>query len=539
MICYRNYGDDMEKIRILLECLKKEKGYSEEVKQLQKSAKAKTEKRLPILEDLWPDMMHIRDMHFQILSWLQNLDQELYEVLAAREQELLQAIYDVFTSFMAPQSMDFCGVDLAKYKNKIEKTSTKQFEKGRAWVKQTEMCVDWAKEYFCQAACHGNKKAMYWMAMLESFQGNDAEAIRWCAYGAALGNTACQEMLAMAYERGAWGLESSFDKAVLWYKEIIRYEHRENCRYDIRCHLLKAWYKQEKWRSHRKEINAYLEDIDIHKYKESCPDTCHELFLVLGDAYAAGDTEILPKDMQMACQEYIAAAECGSEEGMIKASEYMLRGYGELEEVSELILNYLHRAAEMGYLKAEIKLGEVYFYGAAGIGIPENKAKAVQHYLKVAGLGSDAGDYELGECYFLGEGVEQSYERAISLFKKVMERREQNAKLAKSYERLAECYENGLGVEVSERLASIYKIKAEAIWRILNPPPPPPPEPKPEPEPKPPPPPEPSPPGPGPKPEPPEPESEQEPTVGKGTGCLVGIVVMVAVIVMVFMSKSS
>ena len=431
-------------------------------------------------------MVLIDDIHAQIRNELHKLDKEIYTYLAEREQEVLQAIYDVFTSFMAPQSMDFRGVDLANYKNKIEKTSIEQLNKGRSLLEKGESYADKAKGYLCQAACHGNKEAMYWMAMLESFQGNDAEAIRWCAYGAALGHAACQEMLAQAYERGDWGLEPSFAKAVLWYKEIIRYEHRGNCRYDIRCHLLKAWYERQEWPLHADEINAYFKDIDVFKYKRSYPNTCHELFLVLGDAYAAGDTGILPKNMHEACQQYINAAECGSAEGMIKASEYMLKGYGEIEDASELILNYLNRAAEKGYLEAEKMLGDVYFYGAAGI--EKDKEKAVQHYQKVAELGGETEplpengkgkkgrktgsitgfSYELGECYFLGEGVEQSYEMAISLFKKVVERREQNAALAKSYERLAECYEKGLGTETSDRLVNKYRMLAEATWENLK-----------------------------------------------------------------------
>ena len=64
------------------------------------------------------------------------------------------------------------------------------------------------------------------------------------------------------------------------------------------------------------------------------------------------------------------------------------------------------RAAEQGFAEAQYELGECYYYGN---GIDENETEAVKWYQKAAEQGDTDAQFALGKCYFYGNGIEENY----------------------------------------------------------------------------------------------------------------------------------
>lgn len=65
--------------------------------------------------------------------------------------------------------------------------------------------------------------------------------------------------------------------------------------------------------------------------------------------------------------------------------------------------------AEQGHADAQIRLGQLY---AAGLGVPQDDAEAVNWYRKAANQGNALARIALGFSYFIGSGVEQDYIQA-------------------------------------------------------------------------------------------------------------------------------
>ena len=102
-------------------------------------------------------------------------------------------------------------------------------------------------------------------------------------------------------------------------------------------------------------------------------------------------------------------------------------------------LPWISSAAERGYARAQVHIGEFYQKGTI---LPQDFAKALDWYLKAAEQGDGLGMYHVALCYFNGEGVERDLEKAIELCRSAAEKGEPAAQ----YE-LGACYDYGYGVE--------------------------------------------------------------------------------------------
>ena len=87
------------------------------------------------------------------------------------------------------------------------------------------------------------------------------------------------------------------------------------------------------------------------------------------------------------------------------------------------------------------ELGNVYY---SGIDIEQSYAKAVEYYKEAADDGYAAAQTNLGNCYYNGEGVTQSYEEAVKYYKLAAEQGYDWAQY-----NLGNCYYNGKGVKQS------------------------------------------------------------------------------------------
>jgi hypothetical protein len=72
---------------------------------------------------------------------------------------------------------------------------------------------------------------------------------------------------------------------------------------------------------------------------------------------------------------------------------------------------YYQRAADAGDHRAHVQLGGAYYFG---IGVTQNRQKAVEHFTLVADKNEEA-CFQLGVCYFFGEGVSRNVAKAKQL----------------------------------------------------------------------------------------------------------------------------
>ena len=73
-----------------------------------------------------------------------------------------------------------------------------------------------------------------------------------------------------------------------------------------------------------------------------------------------------------------------------------------------------------------------------------NKEEGLKWYLKAAEQGHAEAQYDLGYCYYYGNGVKQSYKEAAKWLRKAAEQGHAEAQYNLGY-----CYYNGYGVERS------------------------------------------------------------------------------------------
>ena len=90
-------------------------------------------------------------------------------------------------------------------------------------------------------------------------------------------------------------------------------------------------------------------------------------------------------------------------------------GNGGVEQNQEVAVRWYLRAAEQGYPGAQFNLGNCYQLGE---GVKEDKGQAVYWYRQAALQGDADSQYMLGLCYASGEGVTKSTPKAIEWLQK-------------------------------------------------------------------------------------------------------------------------
>ena len=115
-------------------------------------------------------------------------------------------------------------------------------------------------------------------------------------------------------------------------------------------------------------------------------------------------------------------------------------------------VKYYRKAAECGDAIAQYNLGNCYFNGD---GVEKDEEEAVKWYRKSAEQENASAQYRLGLCYFNGEGVDQDKSEALKWFFKAAEQDNDEAQNL-----LGDCYFNGDGVEKDEAEAVKWYRKA-------------------------------------------------------------------------------
>ena len=107
----------------------------------------------------------------------------------------------------------------------------------------------------------------------------------------------------------------------------------------------------------------------------------------------------------------------------------------------EEAVKWYRKSADQGDASAQNKLGECYYYGH---GVSQSYVNAIKWYQKSANQGYASAQYNLGVCYYNGYGVSQSYVDAVKWYRKSANQGNASAQYNLGY-----CYEKGCGVPQS------------------------------------------------------------------------------------------
>lgn len=113
---------------------------------------------------------------------------------------------------------------------------------------------------------------------------------------------------------------------------------------------------------------------------------------------------------------------------------------------------YARIMASMGNAEAEIDLGNCY---EVGRGVEQSDEEAAKWYLKAAKQGNAVAQGKIGACYYDGKGVRLSYTEAVKWWRKAVAQGNALAQLG-----LGRCYAQGNGVEQSDEDAKKWYLNA-------------------------------------------------------------------------------
>ena len=173
----------------------------------------------------------------------------------------------------------------------------------------------------------------------------------------------------------------------------------------------------------------------------------------------------------IACNNYISASQIAkinlrtlerlSEKGDAIATNTIGCVYSRKGEGKKI--QYYKKAIEQGYFLSEFNLGDCYYNGD---GVEQDLTLAAKWYEKAAERGHKFAQNSIGDCYYYGNGVEENNEKAVYWYKKAAE-----SGVADACESLAKCYSNGYGVKQDYQKSIEWRRKGAelgAIWSIAN-----------------------------------------------------------------------
>lgn len=256
------------------------------------------------------------------------------------------------------------------------------------------------------------------------------KAVKYLAQAIEMGSSYARVELAFCYE-GGFGVEQDYQKAFDLYQQAA-----EN-NYPYANTKMAVYYEDgilgeentaEAFKNYQIAAEAGLPDAMYHlgRYYK----------------YAVG----IPENPEEALKLFNKAAEAESAPGLTELAISYEQEYGGLAFDTVKIIEYMSKAAEMGYTYAQYKLGTYYYYGL----VETDLNKAIEWFTKAYEQGYPYAALMLGEYYIYNMGGgEAEYEKAFAYFKFAEEQ-------GVISEGLGLCYEYGLGVEENETEAFKY-----------------------------------------------------------------------------------
>lgn len=164
----------------------------------------------------------------------------------------------------------------------------------------------------------------------------------------------------------------------------------------------------------------------------------------------------------IACKNYISDAKISLrtlERLSEKGDAIATNSIGIIKE-SETKVEYYKKAIEQGYFLSEFNLGDCYYNGD---GIEKDLTLAAKWYKKAAERGHKFAQNSIGNCYYYGNGVEENKEKAVYWYKKATK-----SGIADACESLAKCYDYGYGVEQDYQKSIECRQKGAKLGNILS-----------------------------------------------------------------------
>jgi TPR repeat protein len=195
----------------------------------------------------------------------------------------------------------------------------------------------------------------------------------------------------------------------------------------------------------QKNHGIQMDPAEAVKWIEKSANTGHPLGRYLLGLARSGDGKWLPKDEELAKQDYAEAlrlgllrdAESGGPVWWTAVAQVLEQGKGVAAD-PKAAATWYRRAAETGYIDA--MNGLAYCYDT-GVGVKENDSVAVSWFRKAAEAGSSGGMARLGDFYQSGRGVPKNPSEAVKWYRKAADLGD-----AVGQTRLGECHTSGDGV---------------------------------------------------------------------------------------------
>lgn len=147
-------------------------------------------------------------------------------------------------------------------------------------------------------------------------------------------------------------------------------------------------------------------------------------------------------------------------QGDMKAQEWLDKYEDENKDLYFSALNavFPYRNGQNTYLEKEcyFNMGTLYYNGDENIPLKQNKEKAFYWLNLSADKGSFIGAIKAGDIAQSGDGISKNEKVAFDLYEKALK----NKIHGTAYERLAFCYENGIGTGIDEQKAQEYYFKS-------------------------------------------------------------------------------
>lgn len=142
---------------------------------------------------------------------------------------------------------------------------------------------------------------------------------------------------------------------------------------------------------------------------------------------------------------------CGKPIIVDNGNEYKVKNIDQIPEDETKSLKW-YEAANEGYADAQFQIGRCY---ATGEGVPKNKNKAFEWYMKAAEQGMPEAQLYVGSCLYWGRGIAENKWKAFEWYMKAAEQGYSDAQCS-----VASCYCWGHGVTENKRKAFEWYMKA-------------------------------------------------------------------------------
>ncbi len=271
--------------------------------------------------------------------------------------------------------------------------------------------------YLLKAAEAGFPQAMFYVGNCymkgDGLTRNAEQAVKWYKLAAGHGVHQAQWDLAQCFREGN-GTPVNYEQALFWYAEATA-------------------------NGHTRAFKNLMTD--------SIPDSPFA-------AYMKGMKAYLGKNYDEALKQFKVVAKAKITDGAVMEAA-ILANPGYAKHNIKKAVKQLEEAAGTN-AQALYLLAGMY---EAGKGVEKNMPKAVEYMTRAANMGYGAAECALADMYFEGRGVEQDYATAVDMYAKAAAQGQLTENAARRY---ASCYEDGKGdLEVD-------KEKAEEILKAGN-----------------------------------------------------------------------